>query len=49
MAISVKGVKLWSDLNTEYPNIKSLQKFKKVIKKMIILMIIINDYNYCFS
>ena len=40
MAISVKGVKLWNDLKSEYHNIKSSQKLKKVIKKMYI-----NDYN----
>ena len=36
MAISVKGVKLWDDLKIGYHNINSLQKFKKVIKKMYI-------------
>ena len=40
MAISVKGVKLWNDLNIDYHDIKSFQKFLKVIKKMYI-----NGYN----
>ena len=40
MVISVKGVKLWNDLKIEYHNIKSLQKLKKIIKKMYI-----NGYN----
>ena len=44
MTISVKGVKLCNDLKIEYHNIKSLQKFKKVIKK-----IYINGYNQLFS
>ena len=37
IAISVKGVKLWNDLKIEYHNNKSFQKFKKDIKKCILI------------
>ena len=37
MAISVKGMKLLNDLKIEYHNIKSLQKFKKIIFQIYII------------
>ena len=40
MSISIRGVKLWNELNSNYHNIKSLSSFKKTIKKMYI-----NGYN----
>ena len=35
MALSVKGVKLWNDLEIEYHNIKSPQKLKKLLIKFL--------------
>ena len=33
MAISVRGVKMWNDLNVDFHNIKALISFKKNVKK----------------
>jgi len=40
MAISVRGVKMWNDLNVDFHNIKTLISFKNNVKKLYI-----NRYN----